>query len=1211
MLHRYAVNFAPQVNLNFNLGGIKKPIILVDVDNKQYDALIDTGSSVSLINESNVPVHSSITRTEQQISDINGQLKNCGYTVFNIQFSDSISISEKFIVLDDKHKLPTKLLLGTSLLNNIGAKVDFSNKMMRGEVKQVKFSIPIYSNNLSRTFYIHSDSDIVIPANSQKIVLGKSRCDEGEYIVCKNDTVPNVFIAESVGIVDDKGRMPLLILNPFPHNIMLNNNQKLAEIQPLEQESLNDEVFFCDEETASKEKSNLVVPPVESKDLLSLVEHKHMDKMKNILNEFRDIVALPGEKLGVTKLIKANITTGDHPPIYKKQYPLPHKTKKELNVIVDDMLAGEIIRPSVSPWNSPMILVKKKDNTFRPCVDFRKLNEVTKADKFPLPKINELLHSLHGAKYFSSLDLESSYWQTEIDEKDKEKTAFSTENGHFEFNRLPFGLKNAPSIFSRLMQIALAGLIGVSVFVYIDDIIVFSNNEEEHMEKLKQVFQKLREANLKIKLKKCTFFKSSIKFLGHKVDKNGISIHEDHLEPIKNYPVPKCKKDIQKLMGFLSFFRSYVPNFAEIALPITELLKNDARFEWNSVRQDALDKLKNLLTCPPILLYPNFNEKFYLFTDASASALGAVLMQKDTGNDKLKPIAYISRALSKTEGRYSVSKKEALAIVYALKSFRHLVLGYKIEVFSDHQPLRVLFQKKLPEGQLGRWALLLQEFDITVNYIKGKANVLADSLSRIYNNVVETEQDCVDEISDFVAATNWVEGWTDSELQQLQIDDVKVGSIIRQLQSGKKISDGDKVLRNYVLVNGILMYRKVITKCDIRKVVLTTVIPEALEAKAISIAHESAWAGHMGIDRTFIAANQCYSFNNMKSKITKFIQNCHACKAANAVRHKPVPARKYPLPEKPFAVLALDLLGPLKVTQSGNKYIIVITDFLTRYSWMQALPDRSTYSITNALKIFVNLYDTPRILLSDNAAELTSEILRDLCKSYGIRKLEVAPYHPASNGVVERVNSKILRMLRVYCNETSNQSDWDEFLLEINSAINTSFHQTLGDSPFFILYNFDKGPAFKSIETEAEDPFYQYDDYFRYAQHKRQLVEKYFRDRMETEMNKYLSNFNKGAKERSLELGQRVYMKHVPKPTESRKLAQKWSGPHVVVAKASKTKYVLENPRLKKKYIVHIDNIISRGAIVRTTSSQEVEPTIAPVPETARGHAMKLRNRAP
>ena len=1023
---------------------------------------------------------------------------------------------------------------------------------------------------------VHCIKEESIPAASTRVIMAKAVCPDGSYVLENKQLVhPSLLVSDAVVNVTS-GQVPVVCVNSSGVEVRLKKNASVAEIG----------VFYESETSCqvdvSKDDCTTKLRPIAQDDVADLVDSEFSSGLLGLLNRYRDVVALKGEKLGFINLVKASIPTGNNRPVFVKQYPLAHKVKSELNAIVDEMLEDNIVRPSSSPWNSPIILVKKKDGSFRPCVDFRKLNAITTADKFPLPRIQELLQSLHGAKYFSNLDLQSSYWQTALHEDDKQKTAFSTDKGHFEFERMPFGLRNAPSIFSRLMSVALAGLIGLSVFVYLDDIVVISKTQEEHFRILESVFCKLREANLRLSLKKCKFFKPKIKFLGHEINSQGIAIHPDHIDPIKNYPCPKNKKDVQRFVGFFAYFRSFVQNFADIVSPITDLLKNENKFAWNEEQERAFNKIKGLLLSASILKYPDFSQKFYLFTDASNTAIGAVLMQKD--NDKLKPIAFSSRSLSNTERRYSTTKREALAIVAALKNFRHLVLGYEIEVFTDHQPLRVLFQSKLDTGAIGRWALIVQEFSLKITYIKGKANILADTLSRIYSQALEEPETGSEEndIIDFVAAIDDAHMWSKHELMDEQRKDEFCNKILDFLEvqgrSGKKPKI--KGLNNFCIVDKVLMYRKVVKRCGTEDTVCCTVIPKSLEAKAILYVHASAWSGHLGSDRTWVKANRYFFFRKMRTKINKFINNCAECQQAYARDHVKVTARKYPLPNKPWERVATDFLGPLPLTTNGNRYVLVLTDFLTRYSVFYALPDRSTDTVIRTFKTFFNTYDCPEVLISDNAAEFSGSMCKEMCRAYGVRKLEVTPYHPASNGLVERINSRIVRMLKVYCVEKNDSNNWDEFLEEINVAVNSSFNKSLGDTPFFILYNFDKSSFFSNDEERKGGPFYAYDDYFRSMQYQRKLVSNYFRENLNKEMEKYLEVYNAGKKDRVLQVGQRVYMRYVAKKNEPKKLAKKWSGPLVVEKVLSTSKYILAKSSPRKTYTVHIDNILSRNSIL-------------------------------
>jgi hypothetical protein len=350
------------------------------------------------------------------------------------------------------------------------------------------------------------------------------------------------------------------------------------------------------------------------------------------------------------------------------------------------MLERRVIRPSVSPWASPVVLVKKKNGTYRFCVDYRKLNAITKRDTYPLPRIDELLDKLAKATYFSTMDLASGYWQIAVEEASKEKTAFVTDGGHFEFNVLPFGLSNSPSTFMRCMNYALMDQ--THAMAYLDDILVFSTTFSEHVKDLEMVFQRLTHLNLMLKLEKCCFFKRSVHYLGHVVSGDGIAPDEGLIEKIQQYPIPKNVKEVQSFLGLASYYRKFIRNFAKKAQPLFVLLKKSQPFNWTEEQQDSLALLKQCLVQPPILAHPDFTKSFELFTDASGYAIGAILGQDG------RVIAYSSRSLKPGEKNYSTIEKEALAIVAAVKQFKHYLYGHHIKLYSDHKPLTYLFRMK-------------------------------------------------------------------------------------------------------------------------------------------------------------------------------------------------------------------------------------------------------------------------------------------------------------------------------------------------------------------------------------------------------------------------------------------------------------------------------------------------------------------------------------
>jgi len=338
-----------------------------------------------------------------------------------------------------------------------------------------------------------------------------------------------------------------------------------------------------------------------------------------------------------------------------------------------------LIKPSNSPWSSPVVVVEKKNGKLRLCVDYRKLNNVTKKDSYPLPRIDDMLETLSGSQWFSSLDLASGFWQVELDQTTKEKTAFVTKFGIYEFEVMPFGLCNAPATFQRLMEKVLSNLLWKFVVVYVDDINVGSKSFEEHLDYLKQVFEKFRTHGLKLSPEKCFFFNTKLPFLGHVIGRDGIQTDPEKLKAIKQFPIPK---DITQLRGFIalaSYYRKFVKNFSKITTPLNKLLKKNVRYVWTQEQQQVFEELKNHLMTPPILAYPNFNKPFILYTDAFTFALGAIMQQKDDNNVE-HVISYASRTLNKHELNYSITELECLAVIWAIRYFHHYLHGQKFLV---------------------------------------------------------------------------------------------------------------------------------------------------------------------------------------------------------------------------------------------------------------------------------------------------------------------------------------------------------------------------------------------------------------------------------------------------------------------------------------------------------------------------------------------------
>ena len=433
--------------------------------------------------------------------------------------------------------------------------------------------------------------------------------------------------------------------------------------------------------------------------------------------------------MGTTQLVTHPIDTIDHRPIKQPIRRTPFALRTKVDQLVQEMLEQRVIEPSESPWVSPIVLVQKRDGGVRFCVDYRKLNQVTKLDEFPLPRIDDTLDLLTGSRHFSTLDLASGYWQVEMEPSSKEKTAFTTYSGLYQFRKMPFGLVNAPATFQRLMEVVVAGLAHSVCVVYLDDILVVGKTVSERNSNLTQVLQRLRSAGLRLQPKKYHFALERVEYLGHVVSADSVSTNPKKRMAVEEYPVPHDLKTLRSFLGLASYNRKFVPYFAKVAGPLHALTKKEVPFLWTPKCQSAFVELKRLLTHSPVLSFPDFAEPFILETDASGACLGAVLAQKQEYGT-VRPIAYASRSLQQHEKNYGITELEGLGVVLAVKHFRPYLYGHRCEVYTDHSALTSLLNTPQPSGKLARLGMAIQELDLQIKHRAGRSNANADALSR-------------------------------------------------------------------------------------------------------------------------------------------------------------------------------------------------------------------------------------------------------------------------------------------------------------------------------------------------------------------------------------------------------------------------------------------------------------------------------------------------
>ena len=506
----------------------------------------------------------------------------------------------------------------------------------------------------------------------------------------------------------------------------------------------------------------------------------------HLLLTYADVLASSNSDLGRTNKLRHHIDTENARPVQQPVRRISPHRREEVKQLLGQMLNHGVVEPSSSPWASPVVLVQKKDGSTRFCIDYRRLNEVTRKDAYPLPRIDVTHDALHGSQYFSTLDLVSGYWQVELEESDKEKTAFCTTEGLYQFRVMPFGLCNGPASFQRLMDLVLTGLQWSQCLVYLDDIVVLGRSFEEHIQNLGQVFQRLRESGLRLKPSKCSFFKSEVQYLGHIISRDGVATDPEKTAKVATWPVPASKKEVQQFIGFANYYRCFIKDFAQHARPLHRLTEQTSQFQWTDVCQEAFGELCKRLCSAPVLAYPDFEKPFILDTDASDVGIGGVLSQLD-GEGKERVIAYGSRLLSKPERRYCVTRRELLALVTFVHLYRPYLICRKFTLRTDHGSLTWLRNFKEPEGQLAWWLERLQELDFEIVHRRGRSHQNADALSRLpcrQCGRIEHEPSPAAEIAVTtlqLPATN-----TSHTLRQAQLDDLTLGPVLRGKVSDKK-----------------------------------------------------------------------------------------------------------------------------------------------------------------------------------------------------------------------------------------------------------------------------------------------------------------------------------------------------------------------------------------------------------------------------------------
>ena len=877
----------------------------------------------------------------------------------------------------------------------------------------------------------------------------------------------------------------ILTIRPDSHICELHEVKVLRSVDPVLPEK---ETAAVNQQTATKETTEDLPEGLAINDANITIEEK--ERLKRFLIQWKDIFSKGLTDLGNCDLVKHEIKLTDNIPVKESPRRIPPALFQEVREHLQEMIDAGAIRSSQSPYSSNAVIVRKKDGTIRFCVDFRKLNSKTITDAYPIPKVEETLHLLAGSKYFTKLDLRSGYWQVEIREDDKSKTAFHVGAlGFYEFNRMPFGLCNAPATFQRLMERCMGDLNLYDCLIYLDDIIIFSSTFEDHLCHLEAVFSRLKQHNLKLKASKCEFLKSEVKYLGHVVSEDGVKTDPEKIDALKTWPIPKDVKEVRAFLGFTGYYRRFIRNYASIARPLNDLLighctntkgkrkprQKPSDFIWTERQQQAFALLIEQLTNPPILAYADYHLPFKLHTDASLSGLGAVLYQNQGGIDRV--VAYASRSLKASERNYPAHKLEFLALKWSItEKFHDYLYGATFEVLTDNNPLTYVFTMAKLDATGQRWLAELTNYNFSITYRSGKHNADADGLSRLHDSndtvtlfpdvlkavyqssmmvpevkplvetltsetVMATVTDHTADIPDPMINSTSLKK---QDWRKAQSSDPNLSFVVDCLIEGYKPSSQDTIQRqldkryisewqSYLLKEGVLYRRSQFNTGTVDRLCL----PQSLKQDILQAYHDDL--GHQGRDRTSSLVKSIFFWPGMDKDISEWIRKCDRCirrkrpltKAAELVNIQS---------SAPMELVCVDYLK-IEPSKGGYENVLVITDHFTRYA--QAIPTRNQSAATTARVLFEYFfvhYGFPAKLHSDQGANFES----------GTAKTRTTPYHPMGNGMCERFNRTLLNMLGTL--QEKQKSDWKSHLPAITHAYNAADHACTGYSPFYLMY---------------------------------------------------------------------------------------------------------------------------------------------------------------
>ena len=1187
----------------------------IKINNFETTALLDSGSCVSLISESFFKQHLQNTELQPlknilQIECADGQsLPYIGYVEVELQIDDGLPNSKPnsclFLVTPDtSYSAKTPAIIGTNILNELltECKDNFGEQFLQKaklhtpwylsfrclvvrekELKRNKNRLAVIRNASAEKIIVHPNESIHIRGYTDK---------EIDY----HPTSAMIQETEDSSLPSDIDITPGMV-----HYVYGNNKEVIINISNLTTNSVTiaPKAILCELQLVTIDEE--VFNKIEDKDIYEdIIEDIQIDnskqltdeqnkKIRDLLYKHKELFSTSDTDIGNCEEIKHRIDLIDDLPFKQRHRRISPMMIDEIRKHLEQLLSAGIIRKSKSPWASNVVLVRKKSGKLRMCVDYRMLNNRSVKDSYALPRIQEVFDVLQGSKYFSTIDQKSGYHQVEIEENHKERTAFTVGPlGFYEYNKMPFGLSNSPATYQRLMEECLGDYNMKICVIYLDDLIIFSSTFEEHLQNLDKVLTRLKECNLKLSPEKCFFIQEKVHFLGHVVSKEGIETDPEKIDKIKNWPRPNNSDELRSYLAFCGYYRRFVKDFSKLTRPLSELLPPTSRknskkvtkeWHWTEVEEEVFNKLKDILSSPPILAFPDFKLPFELHTDASTKALGAILYQIQDG--KKRVISYGSRALTKSEKNYSAFKLEFLALKWAVtEKFSDYLALKHFSVLTDNNPLTYVLTSAKLDATGQRWASALGEYDFDITYRAGINNADADGMSRYpYERLVKDEEDMI-QVEDNVvkvicssivfppyietlpaASINIVEVTEDPGTPMAQIEMREIRRRQRQDNTietwrravidktlPRKNWNRDDILmrrnfRNFRMRRGILYRHLEEENLD------QLVIPECYRLEILTNLHDNV--GHPGRERTLALLRERFYWPRMSIDVENHVLKCGRCLRRKTNVHSRAPlvniTTTYPLEMVCMDYLTLE---PAK----GISNVLVITDHFTKFA--MAIPTKNQTAKTTAEAFYNNFivhYGIPTSIHSDQGANFQSEIMRELCMITNMKKTRTTIYHAMGNGITERFNRTLLNMLGTL--ETSQKTDWKKHIPSLVYAYNSTPHESTKISPYELMFGRKAKLPIDAVFQQATDEITQtetshteYIEELRTRMEKTRQIVKDYTDKSRLKQKTY---FDKKAKAATISVGDKVLVKIL-----------KFDGKHKIADKFEDELYdVTEQPR--------------------------------------------------